>query len=218
MAMIKKSATGQKDGKDTPNAKPAATVNPGDGAVMSKWNNYLSWLQQKGKKGSSELDKDGVGVNMLNQYNSEMKSNDKAFSPITTDDVGKIQEYLKDYRSWAMSEIKQGKGEVRLASTGTAMPYSKMNEAQKQEFESSFMSPIKTYENQGKEWVDKYPGQFTTSVTFPSSYMTLIDQGVRNPTQNVGFAAAEMSRGKQITSTTVKQPAKGKTNMITKKK
>lgn len=204
MAMLKKSDKMSEQGA-------AGAKGPGDGIIMNKWNNYVSWLQQKGKKGSKELDKGTEGMNMLNQYNNEMRAKDKSFTPITQDDVGKIQVMLRDYRDYAMEEIRQGRGRARLSS-GQDIPYASMNEQQKQEFETGFMPAIRRREIAGKEWSDKIPGSETTSTIFGSNYIGQVESGVRSPLQRVGFASETM-KGRES------QPdAKKKTSMVTKKK
>lgn len=190
--------------------KKSATKGPGDGAVINRWNNYLSWLGTKGKRGSAELDKGTEGMNMLNQYNSEMKSKDKSFSPITEQDVVKVQTILNDYRDYAMGQIKSGKGNARLTS-GQEMPYNSMSEQQKQEFETNFMPQIAARTSAGKKWDDGIPGSATTGTIVPREYIGLVESGVRQPLQLVGLAT-ETIRGRGT------QPApKSKTPAMKKK-
>jgi hypothetical protein len=206
MAIIKKSKM------EESKSEGSKSKGPGDGIIMNKWNNYVSWLQQKGKKGSKDLDKGTEGMNMLNQYNKEMQAKDKSFTPITQQDVGKIQVMLRDYRDFAMEEIRQGRGRARLSS-GQDVPYSSMTEQQKQEFETGFMPAIRRREVSGGEWADKIPGSETTSTTFGMNYIGQVESGVRQPLQLVGFASETM-RGREE-----KKPApQKKTNMVTKKK
>ena len=203
MAILKKSDKIPDDGKTT-------AKGPGDGVVINRWNNYLSWLGTKGKRGSTELDKGTEGMNMVNQYNSEMKSKDKSFVPITKQDVVKVQTVLNDYRNYAMGQIKSGKGSARLAS-GQEMPYNSMSEQQKQEFETNFMPQIAARTSAGKIWDDGIPGSATTATVVPGDYIGLVESGVRQPLQRVGFATETM-RGRET------QPApKKKTSMVTKK-
>jgi hypothetical protein len=199
MAMMKKSQM---------NAK---VKGPGDGIIISRWNSYLSWLQQKGKRGSKELDKGTEGMNLLNQYNSEMKSKDKSFTPITKDDVGKVQLILRDYRDYAMDEIRQGRGKARLTS-GQELPYKSMNEQQKQEFETQFMPQIRRREMTGGEWADMIPGSETTGTFIPMNYAGLVESGVRQPLQLMGLATEKVMPKQEAPM------PKKKTSMVTQNK
>ena len=189
----------------------AKVKGPGDGIIISRWNSYLSWLQQKGKRGSKELDKGTEGMNLLNQYNSEMKSKDKSFTPITKDDVGKVQLILRDYRDYAMDEIRQGRGKARLTS-GQELPYKSMNEQQKQEFETQFMPQIRRREMTGGEWADMIPGSETTGTFIPMNYAGLVESGVRQPLQLMGLATEKVMPKQEAPM------PKKKTSMVTQNK
>jgi hypothetical protein len=144
---------------------------PGDDLLMQVWNGYVDWLEQKGLKGDPSLDKGGRGYQMLEQYNKEMKQKDPAFLPIQQGDVSRVQELLKDYRTFSMNEIRNDKSMVKFGD-GQTLKYSQMDENRRKEFEDVWMQNIT------KTPVDGNPGQFTTSMKFPSAFIqTLSAEG-----------------------------------------
>jgi len=142
----------------------AGAGGPGDGKLMNTWNSYIDWLDQKGMKGSEDLDKGDLGFKMVEQFNAEMKKQDANFTPITRQDVGKVQGLLKDYREYAKQQVYNDKAKIRFGD-GQELMYSQMNPQQKDEFENTYFSSIT------KTQIDEKPGQFTTRVKFPSAFV-----------------------------------------------
>lgn len=68
--------------------------------VKSAWDQYVSWLGQKGLKGSPELDKGTKGIEMLQQFVQEHPG-----TPLSLDLVVDIQNYFKEYREWLIKEV-----------------------------------------------------------------------------------------------------------------
>lgn len=142
----------------------AGAAGPGDGKLMTTWNSYIDWLDNKGMKGSPELDKGGLGFKMLDEFNAQMKKQDPGFTPITKQDVGKIQGLLKEYREYSKNLVYNDKAKITFPN-GQSLFYSQMNPQQKDEFENTYYSSIT------KTNIDENPGQFTTRVKFASAFM-----------------------------------------------
>ena len=159
MAVVKKAAMAQ-------------GPEPGE-PLMTKWNMYLGYLDKMGMRGKPELDKAGLGKQLLQEYNKKNPS-----ASISEDEVGQVQTMLEDYRDWVIESHKSGKRPIKFS--GDPGP----------NYEN-FMSDIQVRKSQGKEWVDKYAGARTTSVMFPQEYLTDVQSGLR---KNVGFAQNKMTK------------------------
>jgi hypothetical protein len=113
--------------------------------LRTDWNNYVTWLEQKGVKGSPELDKNNTGFKYLEEYRSANPN-----TLLTKEAIPKVQGYLQEYRNWVIESHK--------------------NKTRPIEFKAD---PGKDYElfmpNLSK--VDGYPGQFTTSYKFPQEFL-----------------------------------------------
>jgi hypothetical protein len=128
-----------------------------DPELMQEWNNYVQWLGPM--KGKPELDKDSVGLKKLEEYR---KLNPK--TRLGKEAIPSIQNTLQDYRNWVIEGHKTGVRPV------------KFNFPVNEDY-SNFMPFIYQYEQQGRKWGDGYPGQYTTSVMFPSEYLNEKRQG-----------------------------------------
>lgn len=132
-----------------------------DNRIRAEWNNYVSWLDKKGYKGKPELDKNGLGFKMIEQYKQENPE-----TVLSKDMIIPIQKEFQNYRKYALEQIKAGK--AKLADGVT---------------EDNFMKDLSV--------VDGIPGQRTTSFMFPSSYLKLFDEKDKLlEMQNKGFAGA----------------------------
>jgi hypothetical protein len=73
--------------------------------IKEDWNKYLEYLEEKGVKGSPELDKGGLGNKYFQEY---IKANpETSLSPAV---IPKIREAYTELRNVTMEQIKSGKG------------------------------------------------------------------------------------------------------------
>jgi hypothetical protein len=165
MAMLKKS--NMKAGGD--NETPTSTVNP---AVMQQWNQYVDWLDSKGMKGSPELDKGDTGFRMMEAYRKENPS-----FTLTKDDVGVVQQSLKQYRQFSLDNIKQNKTKINYG--GNEVFYKDLTPQQQKDVDSNYMGKIALTAE------DKFPGQYTTSTKFSSEFISKVNS--RDVAGRVGF-------------------------------
>lgn len=126
--------------------------------LRSEWNNYVGWLETQGMKGKPELDSNQLGFKYLEDYR-KLNPN----SPLTKESIPQIQGYLQDYRNWVIENHKTGKRPISF--TETPLPDY-----------SNFMPNLSR--------VDGYPGQYTTSVKFPSEYLNSSRQGFASIVKN----------------------------------
>lgn len=126
--------------------------------LRSEWNNYVTWLEGQGMKGKPALDSNQLGFKYLEDYR-KLNPN----SPLTKESIPEIQGYLQDYRNWVIEGHKSGKRPVSFAET-----------------------PLPDYSNfmPNLSKVDGYPGQYTTSVRFPSEYLNTTRQGFASMVKN----------------------------------
>src|SRR6185312_6865089 len=137
------------DPKDAPKSSPKI-----DNNVRAAWNDYISWLDKKGLKGSPALDHNDLGGKMIDEYRKEHPD-----TPITREMVVPIQKEFSNYRNWAINQIESGKGAY---APGTN--------------KDNFLKSLSV--------VDGIPGQMTTSYSFPKSYMNTFENGKLVNTQN----------------------------------
>lgn len=137
--------------------------NPGDEPVVDNkirqaWNDYVDWAAAKGYKGNPELDKNGLGFKLLEQYKAENPN-----SPLTKELVSPIQQEFQKYRDWSLKEVAAGRAQLTPGVTP-----------------DNYMK--------GLSVVDGYPGSLTTSFKFPASYLKTFENGKLVSNQNTGFA------------------------------
>lgn len=131
---------------------------PIDNNIRSSWNAYVGWLRQKGIAGHPELDKGGLGHALLDQY---LRQNQGSY--LKPELIPAIQADFQNLKAYSLDQIKQGK----------AMFAEGVNE-------ENFMKNLSD--------ADGYPGQFTTSHTYPKDYMSFLDEkGKVLKTQDNGF-------------------------------
>lgn len=125
--------------------------------LRKDWNDYVSFLESKGMKGKPELDKDGLGFKMIDEYR---KVNPNTL--VSKETIIPIQKEFQNYRNWSLDQIKQGK--AKLAEGVTP---------------ENYMRALSI--------IDGIPGQRTTSFRFPESYLTTFNDGKNMGTVNHGF-------------------------------
>lgn len=128
-------------------------------AVRQEWNNYIDFLDQRGLKGNTDLDKGELAQKMLNQYIRE-----NPLTPLKPELIKDIQADFANYRNFALDKVRQGK---MVLSPGVN--------------EQNFMQELSK--------LDSWPGSLTTKHKFPQEFMQFMDsQGNIEKTQNLGFA------------------------------
>lgn len=123
--------------------------------LKEDWNAYVSWLDKKGMKGNPALDKgagyNNTGVQYLKMY---IKENPK--TSLTPESITEVQENFKNYRDYAINEIKNKRatydGDISKIDTP----------------ESDFMKDLSI--------VDGIPGHRTTNWKFPETFLKTIYQ------------------------------------------
>lgn len=131
--------------------------------VRQGWNEYLGWLKGKGLAGNDKLDKDGLGMKMIDEYRKENPN-----ATLTKEMVVPIQKDFRNYRNYTLKQIDEGKAELDPHVGATR---------------ENFM--------QGLSIVDGIPGKMTTSYQFPLSWMRTMNNGKVIKTENKGFAVAK---------------------------
>jgi hypothetical protein len=121
-----------------------------DEKIKGEWNNYLNWLEKKGKRGKEELDKGDVGNVLFRQYIKENPSTSLSEKIIP----GIRKEYMA-LRDSAMKDIKEG----RISYKGAP---------------ETFMSHILKNE---KSTNPNYVGQHLTQTFFPGAKIEKIENG-----------------------------------------
>lgn len=144
------------DPKDAPKSSPKI-----DNNTRAAWNDYISWLDKKGLKGSPALDHNDLGGKMIDEYRKEHPD-----TPITREMVVPIQKEFSNYRNWAINQIESGKGAYAPGAN-----------------KDNFLKSLSV--------VDGIPGQRTTSFSFPSAYLNTFNNGKLVNTQNQGFATTQ---------------------------
>lgn len=149
-------------GTGTPTGTPTDTPKeiPITNDIRRGWNNYTDWLDKKGLKGSPELDKNDLGLQMIDQYRTENPA-----TPITRDMVIPIQKEFQNYRNYSLDQVKQGKASFAPNTN-----------------EGNFMKSLSI--------IDGIPGQRTTSFKFPEAYLQQFDAKKGTSTIDKGFAVA----------------------------
>lgn len=168
----------------TPTASP---VNNMDGNIMQQWNSYVDWLDSKGMKGSPELDKGDTGFKLMEEYRKVNPS-----FTLQKDDIGVIQERLKDYRNFSLDSIRQGKMKVNYGGKETF--FKDLSPTQQKDVEENYMGKI------AKTSIDKFPGQFTTSTKFSSEFISKVNS--REVAGRVGFNPLSPTQTAEIAAKT----------------
>lgn len=126
--------------------------------IRKGWNDYVNFLDKKGLKGKPELDKNGYGFQVLEEYRKENPN-----TPITKEMIPVIQKEFSNYRDWSLKRIKEGKAGFAPGVT-----------------EDNYMQSLSI--------VDGIPGQLTSRVSFPDSYIQTMENGKVISKENQGFA------------------------------
>jgi hypothetical protein len=122
-------------GKDK-NIPPITNQNRAD------WNQYVDYLDKKGLKGSSFLDKGDNAIKAINDYRKVNPN-----TTITPELITPIQNDFSNYRDYALNQVSNGKAQLAPGVN-----------------KDNFLSALSI--------VDGIPGQRTTSYKFPVGYMT----------------------------------------------
>ena len=128
-------------------------VEPDMQKIKADWNKYLDYLEEKGVKGSPELDKGGLGNKYFQEY---IKANPE--TSLSASVIPKIREAYKELRNVNIEQIKKGKSVYKNEKTG------KEYTGESVDF-SDFMPHIVKNE-QTKD--PNYVGQHLTKTPFPS--------------------------------------------------
>lgn len=147
-----RSALGSTDPIGDPNATPITNKVRGD------WNKYNEWLGSKGLKGSSLLDKGGLGYKYFDEY---IKQNPN--TSLSRDTLPMVRQELLKYRQWVLDESKKP-ANIRQAELD------KKSGANEDNFMRQLIENEKTAD-------PNLPGQHLTSVRFPDAYVQLKDKG-----------------------------------------
>lgn len=147
-----RSALNNTDPIGDPNATPITN------RVRADWNKYNEWLNSKGLKGSSLLDKGGLGYKYFDDY---IKQNPT--TSLSRDTLPLVRQELLNYRQWVLDESKKP-ANIRQAELD------KKSGANEENFMRQLVENEKTAD-------PNLPGQHLTSVRFPDAYVQLKDKG-----------------------------------------
>ena len=94
--------------KKTAEEGEPTTAEPDLQKIKGDWNKYLEYLEEKGVKGSPDLDKGGIGNKYFTEY---IKANPgTSLSPAV---IPKIREAYTELRNITMEQIKNGKASFK---------------------------------------------------------------------------------------------------------
>jgi hypothetical protein len=122
-----------------------------DEKIKGEWNNYLNWLEKKGKRGKEELDKGDVGNVLFRQYIKENPS-----TSLSEKIIPDIRKGYMDLRDSAIKDIKEGKISYKQGPPETFMSHILKNE---------------------KSANPNYVGQHLTQTFFPGAKIEKIENG-----------------------------------------
>jgi hypothetical protein len=157
--------------KPTPTANPmlaskASLLTEGDpptkvdDKLRADWNAYTDWLEKKGLKGKADLDANGKGYQLFDEY---VKAN-----PTTSLSRAKLpalrQEFIS-YRNDILSKAKQGKANISTTP-------------------DNFMKFVVENEKTGDP---NYPGMNLTQIKFPQGKLNIKVDDKLVKTENLGF-------------------------------
>lgn len=172
------------------NGEAMESNSPDVNKIKTDWNDFLSWMEQKGVKGKPELDKGDLGNKYFKDYiksHPETSLSEKAIPIIR-------QEYVK-LRDDNAARILAGKGEFTLPDVGVLT-----GEAAKK-YMDRFMGNILKNEQSANP---NYVGQYLTQTPFPPSTFKVYenDKLISEKTQDT-YTAEDMEKrykDKQLTS------------------
>ena len=171
----------------TPGAEPVPVSNPAEiraQKLKTDWNRYVDWLDQKGVKGSSQLDAGtgagNLGIKYVNQYKKE--NPDSLISPET---IKEVQGHMNNYRESTIQQLRDKKAQISDAKAPGG---------------SRFVSPDENLDYYMKNLSvnDGVPGQQTTAWKFPDEFLKTTYRGpgkkVEKVTvENQGLASTQKS-------------------------
>jgi hypothetical protein len=133
----------QNDDKKEEGRPEAPSLTP---KQMEDWNNFQTWMKDKGYAGDPRMDKMKFSKSIVDMYRSENPN-----TSISYDIIGNVQKSIREYRNSAIEEVKSGKRRL------TGDPG--------QNFENFMPWVTKTAD-------DAFLGRFTSQFTFPSQYIS----------------------------------------------
>ena len=148
----------------TKKEEPKPVVNP---RLKQDWNDFLSYLDKKGVRGKSDLDKFGAGYKLFDEY---VKNNPG--TSLSRQTLPAIRKEILNYRTWVLDENRKPMGS-RKASLGSGVT------------EDNFMRHVVANE---KTSDPNYPGMHLTTTSFPLSYLNTFVSDKLIKTENQGFA------------------------------
>lgn len=132
--------------------------------AVKEWNKFTKWLEAKGMRGKPELDKNGLGMQLFNQWRKESNS------PFSEDDLPTIRQIYGKIIEDDRKLIAQGKlwmpganGAIIKDQAGANAKYNEMK--------------VKFYEENEKSANPNYTGKNFTQITIPESYGTNLIKG-----------------------------------------
>lgn len=150
-AMIQAAMPGGMAPVDEPRQDPTGL----DAKDRAFWNGFVRYVQQKGYRGSPELDRRDLSLSkkLFAEYNSLNKGayDYDRFVPM-------VQQHIADYRQKAIENIKAGKSGI-VGYTGDPTKF---------DFDNKFMM--------GLSAVDGWAGSKTTAWRFPNEKVPVTDQ------------------------------------------
>ena len=137
---------------------------PVDNKLRSDWNGFLDHLDKKGLRGKPSLDKQGLGLQLFDEY---VKNNPA--TSLSRKRIPDVRNEILKYRNEAIQNAKSGKATIDNYST--------------------FMKSAIDNENSANP---DYTGSLLTNLKFPSATTTFIDNGVKT-VKKIDFAPTNLA-------------------------
>lgn len=146
--------------------------------LKKDWNDFIEYAKKKGIAGRTELDK-GVGQNNLGMQYVRQYKKENPNSLISPETISEVQTHFKNYRDFAINEIKNKRATWDGDTSKIDAP------------DSPFMKDLSV--------VDGIPGSRTTSWKFPNEFLITIYKAPdgkieKKETVNQGLASIKSIR------------------------
>jgi hypothetical protein len=125
--------------------------------VVTEWNKFGNWLGAKKMRGSLELDKNNLGLDLFNKWRQETNS------PLTLEDMSTVRSIYKKSIDDDYEKIKSGRLWMPRADGSLAK-----NQDEVKELYDKFK--VKHYEANEASANPNYPGSNFTRMMLPESY------------------------------------------------